>query len=551
MDSLHETSPTESAISAAKEQVRRQNLISAEKEKAAQVAKLPKVETLPLASTNPRTVPAHVSRRVNTSARALPPPSTNPTSRSAREAKPDKGKSKKNDGFGNNSDSDSENDHRKRNQVGHRDARVVRGEATTTVSDIGPSGQNCMSSFLTPEETERMQLKRELRAAEEKWKQFKLDREECRSRGVKKELYFIQQSLHNAWRTENEEIRRKVLADEKHIKEFCDNILFSHIEQQLSEETESEEYLLSTWNTSMEYTMSNLEHRIAMVCKSFDPDPRGLSYPIQSSYWEESGMRLEIQNHLSEIFTNIYIHLKKDILDTCKLKDEIRKRTRNFISERFLNTRERGHTDLISDALVKQYLSALAEHLTGTLTQDVDEVLDPVSHHRYLHPLSQPSRIKVDWGEFRDWAKTTLDSKCLQERIEHYFRQKVTERFRKASPNIRIRQEFIHNMDQSGEVSLLLFKGDMLTNVQRISAEKVAQLGWKQDSSESSYWRYSEGISQGTFSHVFKVQMDGEVVGMWTASGDIDWDPSWDDRIQQTQELMSDNRRRFIWSAYA
>jgi len=58
--------------------------------------------------------------------------------------------------------------------------------------------------------------------------------------------------------------------------------------------------------------------------------------------------------------------------------------------------------------------------------------------------------------------------------------------------------------------------------------EKLASLGWRRDSPESSYWRYC--IGNHKLNGIFKVQMDGEVVGIWTRYGDIDWNIDWKDQ---------------------
>lgn len=108
----------------------------------------------------------------------------------------------------------------------------------------------------------------------------------------------------------------------------------------------------------------------------------------------------------------------------------------------------------------------------------------------------------VDWRNFVDWVKTTLDHDVLR-----------------ALGHARVRQEFMETGDRFGGVSLLLFKGDdMLASIQKISPEKLEWLGWKRN----GLWQsYSVSVPE-----IFKVQMDGEVVGIWTADGDINWDPS-------------------------
>ncbi|KAL3421700.1 hypothetical protein PVAG01_05856 [Phlyctema vagabunda] len=213
----------------------------------------------------------------------------------------------------------------------------------------------------------------------------------------------------------------------------------------------------------------------------------------------------------------------------CNSKNDIREKVLAYVSKQCSGNWE-AFAERTEDALVNQYMSVLSERLVKVLTRDIDFVLPttgipkPVASH--LAIASPPEFLdlrRADWGEFIDWVKTVLDREVLKEQSERWYlheRKRLLREFRTALKHVRVRQEFVENLDQSGRVSLVLFKDDTLASIQNVSPDKLKWLGWKRDSPTESYWRYSEGKA----AELFKVQMDGEVVGIWDADGDINWD---------------------------
>lgn len=176
---MPETSSRESAILAAKEQICRRKVPSAQEDSKAHAPNTLQPKNSPVLHENklPRTVPAHVQRRANPNTRTLPPPSTTATSNSRAVAKRERGKGKKVDRFGHDSDSDSEDDRRKRRDIDDGDTPISRRKVAGRVPDVGPSGFNSFeTSTLTPEEERRLRLRAELQAAEEMWKTWKMQR---------------------------------------------------------------------------------------------------------------------------------------------------------------------------------------------------------------------------------------------------------------------------------------------------------------------------------------------------------------------------------------
>ncbi|KAF8865554.1 hypothetical protein BDZ45DRAFT_786816 [Acephala macrosclerotiorum] len=76
----------------------------------------------------------------------------------------------------------------------------------------------------------------------------------------------------------------------------------------------------------------------------------------------------------------------------------------------------------------------------------------------------------------------------------------------------------------------ILHQGRPITPQLAIISHELSQHGWHQSygststAHEKKFWRYRVGTINGDESYVFKVQLNEEVIGIWTAMGDIDWD---------------------------
>jgi len=527
MKPLHETTSRESAISTAKAQIRRKRQFSTLEDTAPDSRNPPDAKSSPVPPENklPRTVPAHVQRRANVNTRALTPPRTTTKSKSGHKAKPDKRKSKKVNHFGDNSDGDSEDDQRKQRHTDDGDTPVSRRKVVGRVPDVGPSGHNSStSSFLTLEEQRRLKVRVELQAAEEKWKIFELERKECTLRKPNRKSLLAKEKLQRCGRIDTSNTKQRqmwgLIWQQCHqLEDFYDECLFSHIEQQLDRDTKNEEHMPSRSAAYIDDVLRNVEGKIIFRCQAFDPyDPhRNLSV-----------MPPNQKNRLVGIFDRMQTSLMEKIMATCNSEKDIKKEVLAFISKNSSGIWE-AFAERKDDVLVNQYLSALSERLVEVLTRDIDFALLGTSVSKHVaSPLATASSSdvsalrRVNWEEFIDQAKAALDSETLREQSECWYlelREKLLREFRADLRHVRVRLEFVENLDQSGGVSLVIFKGDMLTSIQNVSPEKLEWLGWKRDSPTKSYWHYTIDGEE-----VFKVQMNGEVIGIWTANGDITWD---------------------------
>lgn len=547
MKPLHETSLRELAISAAKTKNRQNISLSSQERKAEDI--LNSLESrsslLPPENLLLRTVPASVKRCANATTRALPPPSTTTKSASRGEAKPKKGKSRKVGQLGDNSDGDSDDDHpRKRGHTADDgDALVSRRKTTGKAPDPKWSGHSSSASFhLTPEEQQRVRLRAQLQAAEEKWKKLEIDRQGCISRKSNRELLLAEQKSRRwkgTWKTEISQISEFVEKGRR-LKNFHDEILLDHIEQQLHQDMKEKECMPSRSTIYIDDVFDNVEEKIIVRCQAYDPH----------NPWNWDVMPQSKRDRMIRIFDKIQTSLMEELMASCDPRNDVRATVAAFMSKQCFGPSS-AFTEQKEDILVDQYLNALSERLVTVVKREIDSILPKtgIDKPEASHPATASNFDAIAlrcaaWGVFIDQAKTTLDIETLREEGQRWYlheRQKVLQNFRHDLQNVRVRQEFVENLDQLGGVSLLLFKGDMLASIQSISPEKLEWLGWKRDGRSRNYWRYSAanfersfsnslqyrgpswGGSKGTLGSLFKVQMDGEVVGIWTADGDIDW----------------------------
>ncbi|KAE8452962.1 hypothetical protein EG329_012149 [Mollisiaceae sp. DMI_Dod_QoI] len=471
-----------------------------------------------------RTVPAHVHRRANANTRALPPPSVTQKPKSGEDARPEKGKGRKVNHSGDNIDSDSYNDRNKRRHTDDSDAPVSRRKAASIVPDVGPSGHNSSaSSSLTPEEQQRVQLRAELQTAEEKWKKFKLDREECASRQSNRQHSLTKEKRRRCTRSnelERIQMWKSVEEEDNRLRDFYDEVLSSHIEQQLHEDTENEEHEEHKRLNSCALAddiVSNLEDKIIVGFQDYEP------YDLSHN---GGVMPLNKKNRMIAIFDSIQTSLMGRIGTPNNpwksIKDLVLGSMIYYYSSIYTACAERSE-----DAPAHQYLDALSKRLVEVLTRVKPSVSGHTPSYVALGPSSDVSATRAaDWGEFIDQERWKL-WKVSREQNEHRYldmRKKLLGKFRNDFSHVCAGQEFLENLnevDQPGEVFLVLLKDDMLASVQAVSPENLTWLGWRRASPTENYWRYSRA---GDPSDLFKVQMDGEVVGIWTLDGDINWE---------------------------
>ncbi|KAH7336210.1 hypothetical protein BKA65DRAFT_505903 [Rhexocercosporidium sp. MPI-PUGE-AT-0058] len=86
-------------------------------------------------------------------------------------------------------------------------------------------------------------------------------------------------------------------------------------------------------------------------------------------------------------------------------------------------------------------------------------------------------------------------------------------------------------------VRILIFSGERLVCEKTIPLAAMKKLGWHRHAkwikrpADEWYWRYRVGTSEGDDRYIFKVQMNGKVIGLWSPDGDIDWDTEYDELL--------------------
>jgi len=114
--------------------------------------------------------------------------------------------------------------------------------------------------------------------------------------------------------------------------------------------------------------------------------------------------------------------------------------------------------------------------------------------------------------EYIDWCSSTLDRGELQRRVSMkaklWAEKKIPERSR----------EIVST--GAGGVSVLLIVDGSPVSKHTVQPSDLQRMGWRQDGPAQPYWQYQE-LRDSTW--VFKVSLDGEVLGLWTPEGDIDW----------------------------
>ncbi|CAJ2507290.1 Uu.00g084760.m01.CDS01 [Anthostomella pinea] len=88
---------------------------------------------------------------------------------------------------------------------------------------------------------------------------------------------------------------------------------------------------------------------------------------------------------------------------------------------------------------------------------------------------------------------------------------------------------FQQEVDLTGPLSLILIKGGNPASIKKVSWGDADRLGWSQinafnpsqPEATPRWFRYEYDEIRG---HAFKIAIDGEVLGLWTSSGDIAWE---------------------------
>jgi hypothetical protein len=136
--------------------------------------------------------------------------------------------------------------------------------------------------------------------------------------------------------------------------------------------------------------------------------------------------------------------------------------------------------------------------------------------------------------EYVSWVRLAMDEKKFRRCCTNFFRRRTIDEFRHLS-SVKTEQLFVDSLEAPEDVSLVIFKGIDVAKVVPVSSEALETMGWKRDHPKERYWRYCHGfgVNMGrgwvpgvAGLNVFKVQMDGEIIGICTSEGYIPWEES-------------------------
>jgi hypothetical protein len=497
------------------------------------VASISRPGDRPLRSKSPqaRTVAGYVSRRNDRTSRAAPAPSRASKSTLRGNTAGDKGKGKQSDKLDGDDGSDSD-EFRKRGR--RNDAEVEsrsRMAPTTTPEDRGSTSRQYRTDGLSSEEIERINLRRSLVHLEGRWDRLMQQREDCNSRRRYREL-----ALFRKWRTSSattedstafQTILQKTSEEDEAMRIFKEEIVFGVLAAQLDEEKKE---ILDSKLTTREYPLYlarirwQIEDGVIARCREL------ISTDTQKQQFR---IRVVLGMYFG-LWTEILTQRRSQVQDVAEI-------TRAFLASKCPVTGP--------DILVDQYVDRLSMTLADTIIHDQQAgkplEADPLEAENV--PLITMIKNSEQGGagaeQYYTWMMSSLDHDEVDLRIQRLYRVDLERRAEKAQEDAREFQKRIAQglvFFQTGdEVSIIFFKQNRPSSMRSVSPEDLIRMGWRRSTVPGSlYWRYQFGSTDRLFSHedgdiserpfnlsemLFKVQMDGEVIGIWTPVMDIDW----------------------------
>lgn len=490
---------------------------------------LPNHRPMPIEPENERKHAGDVARRSNAMPRALPPPKPAASSSTRVGRIRDKDKRREKKSFGDDSEDDSEEDRRRRKSDDRSDGGVLNKKPATVLPSTS-------SSLLAAEEQERIRLRRTLRAAEERWDKIKMEKYNSWEQIIDREEALVTMNRKQAILS-TAEIRKKILNNDKMLQAFLDNTLFHYIkdqsdriQNQLQEGGNREGDISSHYY--QEDVLKRIEDGVIARCRAFDewasirrrrwdvtPPSKSerlisISLQMQKTFWQEVKDMTTSDDDLAEI----------------TIRSHIRERLKNQDADKglslgpangFVPSVQKSEYDVAINDVESKYLELIVTSVAKAIAQDIKAGLsDPHESSLELINIFKSSR---DVGkhlsqDYVQWVTSVLDETQLSLLCESWFksvRQETLYRFRKDLSGVELKQEFIDSAENPTDVSIVLFKAGVVANVVEVSPKQLSELGWLRDNRKERYWRYSEGRS--FVNHIFKVQMNGSIVGILTS----------------------------------
>ncbi|KAI5918628.1 hypothetical protein F4810DRAFT_691398 [Camillea tinctor] len=448
-----------------------------------------------------RTILGHVTRRNDRVERAEPPPPPPPRQVPTIPKSNRSRRKRQRNNLENNSDSDSDSDRDNRK-------RDADDSGPVTVAQKGtPEERNDKDIYPWPksEEEERIQQQRALRKTREKWEELSSLRSRQRKERKKRQMILLDEQHNKKLRSPF--INRYVLTRSRRLREHLDEVLYDTLEG-------NKVILEDIRSTTVKYVVKQVEEAIFKQFAEFDRSQNLPTIP-----------RLEavISNIVKEFENN----LSSKPLEL--IWDEIYSRFKYHCPE-----------PLPEDASMDEFSTWRVENLVGEILEKAIYHLDHIktsntwsNHIDDMSSDSVPSRKpKLSYFEdelrchqtYSEWilSKTGLsiiDAHCIEK-----YRQEVESAlsdFKKsmASANLKVTQEFCVGIVNPREISLVLVKGSHLASIWNIPEEKLKWLGWYTGGLDSGYWRCEPVNHKDRPPNIWKVDMDGRVLGAFCRTG--------------------------------
>jgi hypothetical protein len=499
--------------------------------------KLPSEERPPPSeSPEIRIVAGHVARRSRVYARAAtPPPSSAAKAKARTESSVDKGKGRQSKGIGGDDGSDSDEEGRHHSRQDNDETKLsYRRPPPVAASEGSVSGH---ASVLTAEEQGRIKLHRTLQDLEDLWKDIKRHREDCEERRPEREITLIQNYLYDQHllsnNTEYYEAVAEIKEEDKRLLAFKDKVIAGGLEANLKE---MEQAILETRfdeterRCLQEEVINKVDAGVIARCGVFDGKNPATAW---GTSWETPPPTRG--ERLGWVVRGMYVGLWRELVEEKRpAVQDIAKATASFIKTQCPIT--------YPDTLVEQYIDRVSKSLADTIMREYEAGLPSNPSNLGLRHMIADSRCNARLSdEYFAWVTSLLDPHELDTSVRRFHQLHLEDQVREARRTtseiwgtITGGLEFIE--DYPNDVSVVLFKGNRPFSRQLVPVEDLTHMGWRRSvltsfnplgacpPKYSPYWRYRHSCGQ-IFEYIFKVQMDGEVIGIWTPGGDIDWYP--------------------------
>ncbi|RYP78358.1 hypothetical protein DL771_000543 [Monosporascus sp. 5C6A] len=516
-----------------------------------------------------RSVAGGVTRRTDRVERAEPPPSssrvrTDPKKETSRR------RGQGGAGFGSDSDSDSDDGKPKRNRDDDDPKPISRRKHPESQPQDLP---DLHTSKVDVEEQERLQQLRALRNVRENWAAIDERRQYFRKerRGREKRLIDVIRQMP----ARSPMISEAVLDYDARLRDYLDENLYGAIDKVPDGST-------LTQPTDLEEIVELVEKKMVTSCSRFDA-------------WKFSSPPIPVCERLvlvlqaiekecwMSVLPKFFLHrnwhpqasgLCHDFMETScpKWIDKLYQRETfiDFLLSKYQIKVMNALTDSVGHR-ISLYMQ-IQQELENKWNQRVDV---PWTHdnllwtHSYLlwsHTQTQEN-LKDDWLQhfresrvdgrltrsYMDWVIHGVDSDELARFLSEWHRVKRKEALREflssmAMVKIQVEQEFCPDIIQPGVVSLVLVKSNHPSTVKEVSAEDLESLGWFHETVDGQrrYWRCEPGNNDSSnyARDIFKVSMDGEVLGAYCLDG-----PSWAFLEYKPHEFLdAEGRRVSSWT---